>query len=161
MGVLVVAPLLLAARFARIPSDAPLHRWLEAALIAGTIAVMLIATNSHLSLLFRVFPLIIWAAIRFQLPGATPCVLFVSVLAVPAAVRSTGPFTGHGSTMVVLQALNGSAALTALLLAAVITERNITHRMIEEACADLAEVVARLAPGEVSERWPRADDNDP
>ena len=157
MGVLVVTPLLLAVRYARAPRDTPMMRWMELAiLLGGTVAVMLLATHSHLSLLFLVFPIVIWAAIRFQMPGAAPCVLMISVLAVVSAIDHEGPFAGHGvaAQMFVLQALNGSAALTALLLAAVITERDNTHRMIAEACVGLAEVVSRLAPDEVADRWP-------
>ncbi|KJK55420.1 membrane protein, partial [Saccharothrix sp. ST-888] len=58
------------------------------------------------------------------------------------------------ATMVTLQALNGSAALTTLLLAAVVAERKNTYRKIEQACMGLAEVVARLAPGDAGHRWP-------
>ncbi|RAG81343.1 hypothetical protein DN069_33375 [Streptacidiphilus pinicola] len=157
MGVLVVTPLLLAARYVRAPRDTPMMRWVELALLLGaTVGVMLLVTHSALSLLFLVFPLVIWAAIRFQMPGAAPCVLIVSVLAVVAAIDHAGPFAGHGvaAEMFMLQALNGSAALTALLLSAVITERDNTHRMIAEACVGLAEVVARLAPDEVADQWP-------
>jgi integral membrane sensor domain MASE1 len=161
MGVLVVTPLLLAARYAQSPKDTPMMRWVELfVLLGGTAAVMLLATHSRLSLLFLVFPLVIWAAIRFQMPGAAPCVLLVSVLAVVAVINRSGPFAGHtvAAQMWVLQALNGSAALTALLLAAVITERDNTNRMIAEACVGLAEVVARLAPDEVVDGWPGAKD---
>lgn len=157
MGVLVVAPVLLAVRAVRWPRWAPLYRWAEAlVLLAVTVAVMLIATRTSLNLIFLVFPLVMWAALRFQLLGAAPCVLLVSVLAVPSAVEHTGPFAGHGllAVMVVLQALNGAAALTGLLLSAMITERNDTHRQIQLAVNELTEVVARLAPGENHRRLP-------
>ncbi|MER5641026.1 MASE1 domain-containing protein [Kitasatospora sp. NPDC002227] len=156
MGVLVVTPLLLAAHAARLPREVPPHRWAEAALLlASTAAVAMLATRSSLSLLFLVLPLVMWAALRFQLAGAAPCALVVSVVAVPAAVDRAGPFEGHGllATMVVLQALNGAAALTGLLLAAVTTERDNTLRTIEQACQDLAEVVHRLAPSEATQLW--------
>ncbi|WP_042381997.1 MASE1 domain-containing protein [Streptacidiphilus melanogenes] len=161
MGVLVVAPLLLAGRYAQPPQDVPMMRWAELfTLLGGTAAVMVLVTHSRLSLLFLAFPLVIWAAIRFQMPGAAPCVLLISVLGVVAAIQPAGPFVGHSvsAQMFILQALNGSAALTALLLAAVITERDNTNRMIAEACVGLAEVVARLAPDEVADRWPGARD---
>ncbi|MFD0561498.1 MASE1 domain-containing protein [Kitasatospora saccharophila] len=117
---------------------------------------MLAATRSPLSLLFLVLPVVMWAALRFQLLGAAPCVLVVSVFAVPAAVDRVGPFADHGllAVMVQLQALNGVAALTGLLLAAVTTERENTLDTIEQACVALAEVVNRLAPGEADGPWP-------
>ncbi|MYX06099.1 hypothetical protein GTW98_04635 [Streptomyces sp. SID8375] len=158
MGILVVTPLVLACRKVRWPQGVPAYRWAEAtALLVASVAVSLVAVTSELSLLFLVFPLIVWAALRFQLAGAAPCVLLVSVLAIMAATRRTGPFEGQSllEAMVNLQALNTSAALTALLLAAIVTEQNSIRRKIEQACRELAEVVDRLAPGESRRRWPQ------
>ena len=169
MGVLVVAPLLLAVRTFRLPRDLPFYRWAEpVVLLAGVAVVALLGTRSTLHLLFLVFPLLIWAALRFQLAGAAPCVLVVSVIAVVAARDQVGPFEDHEllGTMVTLQALNGSAALTALLLSAVVAERESTYLRIEQACIGLAEVVARLAPGSGAPGMPGTsgmppDDEDP
>lgn len=152
MGVLLVTPLLLVLSRARVPRDP--YRVAEAVLLmVAAAAVTLVATRSTQSLLFLVFPLLIWAAVRFQLAGAAPCALLVSVLAISAATDHAGPFAGHSllDVMVNLQALNGAAALTALLLAALVTEQNNVRLRIEEVCADLAEVVARLAPGKSAE----------
>ncbi|WP_280715905.1 MASE1 domain-containing protein [Kitasatospora sp. MAP5-34] len=157
MGVLVVTPLLLALRTVRLPRHTDLYEWAEPVLLlAGTTVVTLVVSRTSLDLLFLVFPLLIWAALRFQPAGAAPCVLLVSVITIVAATDHVGPFAHHGllATMVTLQALNGSAALTTLLLAAVVAERKSTYRKIEDACLDLAEVVARLAPGEPTPRWP-------
>lgn len=151
MGVLVVTPLLLAARRARLPRGVTPYRWLEAAaLLLATAAIMLVATRSAASLLFLVFPFLIWAALRFQLPGAAPCSLIVTVLAIQATAEGVGPFAGHSllTRMVTLQAFNGSTTLTALLLAAIIAERDHTRRQIEQVCVQLAETVVRLTPGE-------------
>ncbi|MBA2946064.1 MASE1 domain-containing protein [Streptomyces himalayensis] len=157
MGVLVVAPLLLAIRTYRWPRGVPVHRWAEAAaLLAGTAVVGAVATRSTLGLLFLVFPCLIWAAFRFQLAGAAPCVLIVSVIAIDAGTQGVGPFSGHDllAKMVTLQALNGSVALTALLLAVTITERDRTRREIEQVCRRLTEALARLTPVEKGEAWP-------
>ncbi|MCX5195488.1 MASE1 domain-containing protein [Streptomyces sp. NBC_00249] len=148
MGVLLVTPLLLALRRPRLPVDP--YRVLEAVALLGTTAVVtVLATRSSLSLLFLVFPLLIWAAVRFQLAGSAPCALLVSVLSISAATDRAGPFARHTlfEVMVNLQALNGAAALTALLLSALVTEQNNIRLSIEQVCEDLAEVVARLAPG--------------
>ncbi|MFD0259274.1 hypothetical protein ACFVH7_13490, partial [Kitasatospora indigofera] len=79
-----------------------------------------------------------------------------------AAVDDVGPFAGHSTlaVMFTLQALNGAAALTALLLSALIAEQRNTYSRIEQACVALAEVVARLAPGEDAHRRPPAEDED-
>ncbi|UQA97604.1 MASE1 domain-containing protein [Streptomyces halobius] len=161
MGVLVVTPLLLAFRRFRLPRDVRPHRWFEAAaLAAATVVVSVLTTTNSLSLLFLVFPLIVWAALRFQLAGAAPCVLVLSVLAITAATAQTGPFSRHShlQAMVNLQALNGSAALTALLLSAIVTEQKSIRQKIEQVCLDLSEVVDRLAPGESGRRWPPEGD---
>ncbi|MDX3854132.1 MASE1 domain-containing protein [Streptomyces sp. AK02-01A] len=155
MGVLVVTPLLLVLRRARLPRD--LHRWGEAAALAvSSVAITLVATRSSVSLLFLVFPLIIWAALRFEFAGSAPCVLLVSVLAIVAATDRVGPFAEHSlfEVMFSLQALNGCSALTGLLLAAVVTEQKNIRRKVEEACEELASVVDQLAPEVSVNRWP-------
>lgn len=149
MGVLVIAPLLLAARTLRRPHDVPLLRWAEAAaLLAGTTAAAIVATRSPLNLLFLVIPFLIWAAFRFQLQGAAPCALITSVVAIIAGAADVGPFSGQDllAKMVILQAFNGTVALTCLLLSATIAERNHTVRALGEACERLTEALSRLVP---------------
>ncbi|WP_030764176.1 MASE1 domain-containing protein [Streptomyces sp. NRRL F-2664] len=148
MGVLVLTPLLLVLRRARLPRDD--YRLAEvAALSVASVVVTLMATRSHLSVLFLVFPLLIWAAVRFQFAGSAPCALLISVLAISAANDNAGPFVDYGllELMVNLQALNGAAALTGLLLSALVTEQNNVRLRIEQVCEDLAELVEHLAPG--------------
>ncbi|MFF9126429.1 MASE1 domain-containing protein [Streptomyces sp. NPDC014889] len=148
MGVLLVAPLLLALRSAHWPKDIPPSRWVEGSLlVVATIGVGFFQTSAA-PLLFLGFPLLTWAAFRFQRAGAAPCALAVSTFAILAATRRTGPFAGHAllTNVISLQVFNGAAALTALLLAAAITERNQTQEKIEEACRRLSEMVARIAP---------------
>lgn len=150
MGVLVVAPVLLVAAMVR------WRRWkvrpirlIEATgLLLGTAAVMLAATHTSVPLLFLAFPFLVWAALRFQHTGAAPCALIVSVITVLAAAAGSGPFAGldQVTTMIILQAFNGSAALTALLLAAITAERDQAHRAVEHACVQLASTVAKLEP---------------
>ncbi|MFJ2133982.1 MASE1 domain-containing protein [Streptomyces sp. NPDC098085] len=146
MGVMVVTPFLLALRRARRPHGAGLSRWVEAAvLVVCTVAVTLLATDtSHASFLFLVFPFLIWAAFRFERAGAACCALGVSVFAILAAGRMTGPFAHRGllTNMITLQAFNGAVSLTALVLAAVVTERERTYQEIKRLCTQLSEKVA-------------------
>jgi integral membrane sensor domain MASE1 len=148
MGVLVVAPVLLVARSWRWPRRVRPHRWIEAAaLLVSTAAVTALVAGSTFLLLFLVFPFLVWAALRFHEQGAAVCTLIVSVITIHAAVVGAGTFGQHDllSNMVTLQAFNGSAALTALLLAAVIHERDQAHRDLERAAAQLTEVVTQLS----------------
>ncbi|CAL9362039.1 hypothetical protein SUDANB120_00687 [Streptomyces sp. enrichment culture] len=147
MGVLLVTPVLLVLPHVTLPADA--YRAAEAlALLVTCGLVTTVACRSELSVLFLVFPMLIWAGVRFQHVGGAPCALLVSVIAISAAIDQAGPFAGHTlfDIMVNLQALNGSAALTVLLLSALVTEQNNIRLRIEQVCEDLAEVVERLAP---------------
>lgn len=147
MGVLVVTPILLVLRRARMPRVT--DRWLEA---VGLFVVMtcasLVATTSTLAMLYLVFPVLIWAALRFQLAGSAPCALLVSVLAVIAATHQAGPFRGHQvlEVMLNLALLNGSVTLTSLLLSALVTEQLNIRREMEHACVELADLVEELTP---------------
>lgn len=160
MGVLIVTPLLLVLRRIRFPATAA--RRIEAvALLVTAVALTLLVTTSSLPLLFLAFPLLIWAALRFELAGSAPCAVLVSAAAIWAATDAVGPFAELSlmQGMFTLQAFNGSVALTALLLAAVITEQRNIRRGIEDACQELAEVVEQLAPEGAARGWPKRDGN--
>ncbi|MEU7057029.1 MASE1 domain-containing protein [Streptomyces sp. NPDC046197] len=159
MGVLVVAPVLLVLRSAHWPKNAAPSRWAEGLLLVVATACVGLVEAGPAPLLFLGFPLLIWAAFRFQLAGAAPCALAVSTFAIIAATHRTGPFAGHDllTNMITLQAFNGSASLTALLLAAAVTERNETRKEIERACTQLAEMVARIAAGEYRATGPHGE----
>ncbi|MEU6657803.1 MASE1 domain-containing protein [Streptomyces sp. NPDC046821] len=149
MGVLVVTPVLLVLRSAHWPKHAPPTRWVEAfLLVVATVGVGLAASGST-PLIFLGFPLLIWAAFRFRLGGAAPCALAVSTFAIVAAARGSGPFADHDllTKMITLQAFNGSSALTALLVAAAVSERNKAQEEISLACEYLAGMVAKISEG--------------
>src|SRR5262245_20651260 len=142
MGVLVITPLLLFLRTARWPGGVPVGWWVEAgALLVSAVIVTVAVTRAHLDLLFLIVPLLIWAALRFQLGGATLCVLIVSGLTIRAAAVGSGPFAGHDLLvkMTTLQAFNGSAALTGLLLAAITAERNTAFHTLKRAYRRLSD----------------------
>ncbi|MGW0882427.1 MASE1 domain-containing protein [Streptomyces sp. NPDC002671] len=149
MGVLIVTPFLLLLHRARWPP--PWRRWKEATALAVVACFLVpLAVYSSLSLLFLVYPLIIWAALRFELVGSTLCALVASVLATVAATDGAGAFAEltRIEIMAKLQAFNGAMALTALLLSAVITEQRNTRRSVEQACQELVEVLEHLTTGD-------------
>ncbi|GAA4798743.1 MASE1 domain-containing protein [Streptomyces ziwulingensis] len=163
MGVVIVTPLLLLLhRARRAPPRAT--RWPEAlALAAVACCLVTPAALSSLSLLFLVYPLVIWAALRFELAGSMLCALLASVLAGFAATERTGAFAGltDVQTMMKLQAFNGTMALTALLLSALITEQRDTRRSIARACQELVEALDHLTAGESPPRRPPGGDGRP
>lgn len=147
MGVLIVAPVLLALRAPRSAWAGIARRLPEAAAVtAGAVALTLVVMSTFTPMLFLVFPFLIWAALRFQLIGAAPCALAVSVIASLTAAEQTGPFLGLGltPTMITLLAFNGAIALTALLLSAITSERNAAQQAVEDTCRVLAEAVTKL-----------------
>ncbi|GLX53025.1 membrane protein [Streptomyces hygroscopicus subsp. hygroscopicus] len=161
MGVLLVTPLLLLLRGIHRPLS--LRRWREATALTVIACVLVpVAAYSSISLLFLVYPLIIWAALRFELAGAVLCALFTSVMATIAATDGSGSFQGLSpiETMAKLQAFNGTMALTALLMSALITEQRNTRRSVEQACQELMEVLEHLTTGDAPVPRPQADADD-
>ncbi|MBW8793332.1 MAG: MASE1 domain-containing protein [Streptomyces sp.] len=149
MGVLLVTPVLLVLFEARRPLSTA--RWKEVlALAVVAVVLVTLATHSSLSALFLAYPVLIWAALRFRLAGSTLCALFTSVMAAVAATDGVGAFARLSpvQVMVKLQLFNGSLALTALLLSAVITEQHNTRRSVAEACKELAEALEHLTAHE-------------
>lgn len=155
MGVLMVTPLLLLLRKARLPGTD--DRWVEGvALAVVAVGATVVATRSSLSMIYLLFPVLVWAALRFQLAGSAPCALLMSVMAIIAGTEGIGPFAGHSVLEVMLNLciLNGCVALTALLLAAIVTEHNNIRRETELACEELAALVEELTPGPPQGRRP-------
>ncbi|MFD9502732.1 MASE1 domain-containing protein [Streptomyces sp. NPDC060035] len=147
MGVLMVTPVLLVLRTARVPGLG--YRWAEpAALVMVAVGLAVVATRSPLSMIYLVFPPLVWAALRFQLAGSAPCALLVSIMAVIAGTDRVGPFNNHSvlEIMLNLGVLNCCVALTALLLAAIVQEHKNIRRETELACEELAALVEELAP---------------
>ncbi len=140
MGVLVFTPLLLT-----LPRrwTAPPRRVVEGGLLlVVTAGLASVVTVSESRLLFLVFPMLIWAALRFQHAVAAPCAVIISVAAVVSAASGLLSEGDLPATMIVLQAFNGTVALTGLILSAITSERDQARQAIERACEQLAETVS-------------------
>jgi integral membrane sensor domain MASE1 len=144
IGVLLLAPFLLAIRHPRWPRSAsPVE---AAGLLVGSFVVMMLITRTPAALLFLAYPLLIWAALRFQILGAATCSLVTSAVAVYAASHGWGMFAGQHliSNLILIQAFIWSTTFTALVLAAIIAERNRAHEEIERAAGQLYAAVDKL-----------------
>lgn len=135
LGILVLTPFLMtwsdAPHFLSVMWRAP-WKVLEA---IGLFAILIAAAqgifagwlDAHLASHLRsyIFPLLIWAAIRFGPKGATAATLTVSAFAVWGTLQGFGPFAGrtHYEGLLFLQLFLAVAVLTALPLAASISER--------------------------------------
>jgi signal transduction histidine kinase/integral membrane sensor domain MASE1/CheY-like chemotaxis protein len=82
------------------------------------------------NLAYLVFPLLIWAALRFGQRGAAPAILLVTGIAVADTVRGLGPFGSDAAAhpLLMLQVFLAVAALTTLVLGAAIAERDTADR---------------------------------
>lgn len=133
MGILIVAPVLLALRSVR-TLRIEWRRGAEAAglfaVLAAGSALLLVASQPVWVLLFPVLGLIAW---RFQFAGAAPAALLVSTVAMWAAVQDRGAFatTDLLDKMIGLQAFNAAVSLMSLFLATLVTERRRAIRSLE------------------------------
>jgi anti-anti-sigma factor len=123
-GVLVFAPLLLS--LGQI-GQLGWQRRLEAVAVISSLAlVAYLVFHSQYQDTYLVFPLLIWAAVRFGQLGAALAALTVVGMAVWSAIDEAGPFahTTLLNRMLTLQTYNAVTALTSLVLAAIMTERH-------------------------------------
>lgn len=142
MGDLVVAPLLL------VWATAPLRNLTRRRTVEGLVLLGLLIGLSCVVFLagywrypHLIFPLLIWAALRFRQQGAVASSFVVSAIAIAGAVRGTTPL-GDGSTTEIVQVLEGLLAavtVSLLILGAVLAERSAAEEDLERAHASLAE----------------------
>jgi serine phosphatase RsbU (regulator of sigma subunit)/integral membrane sensor domain MASE1/anti-sigma regulatory factor (Ser/Thr protein kinase) len=132
-GDLIVAPALLVAATSWPFNRAP-GRLLEAiGLLAVVVGVSLLVFSTSTTLIYLIFPPLIWAALRFWQPGAAATSLIVAGVAIPFAEADAGPFAGHppDERLLLAQTFVGVAGVTALVLAAVTTERRRVEDTVE------------------------------
>ncbi|MEG3894600.1 MULTISPECIES: MASE1 domain-containing protein [unclassified Microcoleus] len=95
------------------------------------------------------FPLIVWAALRFQPPGAIFAYSIVSYIAILGAAQGGGPFFAKSDNLkqavLFLQAFIGTIALVALMLAAAVAERQQALVEVRRTAAALRSREASLA----------------
>lgn len=143
-GALVFAPLLLCWVGTRI--DAWQARWvLEGAAIA-TVIVVLALLPSQRDVPYVVFPVMIWAALRGGPRGAAGAVALVTTLTVYNTAHHGGPFIRATITQSLLatQLFVAAAALTSLVLGAVIEERHAALDALRENERRLRDSRARI-----------------
>jgi len=136
MGDVLVAPLLLvwAAQLSR---KLPRSRFVEAA----ALLVALVAVSATVFLFggwrypYLLFPLLIWATLRFEQRGAATAGFVVAAIAVAGVVHGETPLAGHSTTfgVQVLQALLAVVAISLLVLGAILSERDAATRALAEA----------------------------
>ncbi|HEX3263516.1 MAG TPA: MASE1 domain-containing protein [Solirubrobacterales bacterium] len=99
---------------------------------------------------FIVFPFMIWAALRFWQPGAVAAGLIVAGFAIPLTANDHGSFAGLNldDRLQLAQTFVGVVSISALVLAAVMTER----QRIEDGARYISETLQRgLLPAHLPE----------
>jgi signal transduction histidine kinase len=152
-GALVFAPLLLCWAGFRIVSIAP-RQALEGAVIAALIVVIALLPSQR-DVPYVVFPLLIWAALRGGPRGAAGAVALVTTLTIYNTAHHAGPFVRAtlNQSLFATQLFVAAAALTSLVLGAVIEERHAALDALRENERRLRESRARIVKaGDVARR---------
>ncbi len=143
-GALVFAPLLLCWLGVRIDAIAP-RQALEGVAIA-TLIVVLALLPSQRDVPYIVFPVLIWAALRGGPRGAAGAVALATTLTVYNTAHHGGPFIRATITQSLLatQLFVAAAAVTSLVLGAVIEERHAALEALRENERRLRDSRARI-----------------
>ena len=132
-GDLLIAPLIMVAvtwwPYTRVPGRA-----VEAvALAVAAVAVSALVFSRETNLAYLVFPLLAWAALRFWQPGATGASLIVAAIAVAYTSNDEGPFMAAATrddSLLLAQTFVGVCGVSAMLLAAITTQRTLAERAL-------------------------------
>jgi PAS domain S-box-containing protein len=139
VSALVVAPLLL--NFAEFRSQFwSINRWAEAALLFISLAFVARIVFGRLfhpaypnyPLAHLVIPFLLWAAFRFGTGGAAAATTVLSAISTWGTTRGFGPFVeaDRNESLVLLQVFIAAVAITALVVAAIVTEHHTAERTI-------------------------------
>jgi signal transduction histidine kinase/integral membrane sensor domain MASE1 len=140
-GAILVAPALLAWLSPR--RSKPSGHAAEGALLAAAItgASLVVFLGGNWKYPYVLFPLLVWAAIRFKQVGATTAVLIVGVIGTIGTVEGAVPIGGATATQSVqiLQALIAVVGLAVLIIAATIAERDVARVKMNAAHKSLSD----------------------
>jgi len=158
-GALLVAPLILvwATRGPfRLPGQRAVEGILLVAALAGVSAAIFLGGLWRYP--YLLFPLLLYAAVRFTQLGAATGSFVVAAIAVAGVVSETTPLAGHDDTAAVeiLQGLLAVVAISLLVLGASISERDAAAGSLRQAAVGLAEAQALAHIG--SWEWDIAGD---
>jgi signal transduction histidine kinase len=111
-----------------------------------TVLILLIELPSQPDVPYIVFPILLWAALRFGAAGAATTVAIASCLTVWNTAHGSGPFVRESIThsLLATQLFVAVAALTSLVLAAVTAERSASERA-QQALTDEQAALRRIA----------------
>ncbi|REF36704.1 MASE1 domain-containing protein [Thermasporomyces composti] len=147
LGVLVGTPIFLVLWQVFPIRRIRLLRAIEAvALLGCTVLAALLATNSAQHPFYLVFPVMIWAGLRFGLPMVAPCAVVASTMVIVAAEQGHEAFAGESDIPreALIQAFIASLTLTGMVLSAAIRQRDAAHAEVERTATELVGVIHQL-----------------
>ena len=140
LGLLVIGTILLSWRCPYAIPRSPVE---AAALATGLacVAGWALLTQSAAPRVYLIFPLLVWAALRFGVRGACLAVALTTVVAVGAAVHGYGPFVAMSSidTVISLQGLIAVVTVSTFLLAFATQELEETNKSLDQLVATRTE----------------------
>ncbi|WP_233620510.1 MASE1 domain-containing protein [Amycolatopsis sp. WAC 01416] len=148
MGVLTITPLLLLAPRFRLPTRVSVARWGEAIALAVVATGTALLASTTPAKLFVVFPVLVWAALRFRQAGALMCSLCVCTFTIVAAIHGRGPYGSYelAARMLHVQAFDATVGLTALVLSTIVLQRDRATAELTDAWRRITEMVELIAP---------------
>lgn len=158
VGAILIGPLLLSwlpngqARI--LTAGQKLHFGLVILVTLGFAAMFLVPPDQAVLRTWHVFPVLVWAALAFELRGASLGVTIIGAAAVWASDRGLGPMTAManlgGLRISLVQQFIAVTALTILVLAVVANERRAKNALAEQGrMLRLAEEEARARAEEL------------
>jgi PAS domain S-box-containing protein len=158
-GDLVVAALLLtwSTRPKTIRSSRLLLEGAGMLLTVVTMSLLVFAKSMATDIIdfsYLIFPVLIWAAVRFGPPGASAATAVVSILAIWGTAHGGGPFVGgtFHENVLALQTFMSVVAGTVLVLAAAVAERKQAERRLVAHDATTRVLAEVAIPNEVIPR---------
>lgn len=153
LGTLLIAPPILVAPVPVAGDRARrILEYVGAVLVTVTVSALamgyLVNVGSYVALLYLPVLALVWSSVRFGLGGALPLLLFVNALALAATVNGEGPFSGSTPAydLFLLWTFMATTALSVLVTAALVSERQRASRQLERAGAFTDRVLDSL-PG--------------
>jgi PAS domain S-box-containing protein len=142
MGALLVAPfLLMLPTVRRVVGDA--RHLVEGGVLISLLVIgsIYVFVGGHWRFPYLLFPLMIWAAVRFKQVGAATAIFVTSAIAVAGTVQGSVPIGGASETesVQILQGLLSVVAISLYVLAATLHERDDVMRRLGFAASNLGE----------------------
>lgn len=138
-GVILVAPLILTwARWRSEPRRHRYHVWEEVVVFGGLVAASwLVFFGGQWRYPSILFPLVVFAAARFRQRGAATAALILTAIAIAGTLQGSVPIPNASLTtsIQILQTLASVVAVTTLILAAILSERESAERRLAETVA--------------------------